>query len=368
MKKLILISLLIVCTATSCVKHNYSFPVKEIDYVNQSETTIEGTPLDWELPLGIYNIAVCDSFFLVLTHDPSAQLWVYSKQWDLLGKFCGEGRARNEIISPRFLSRLVFTDKDGNVSVPLGRLASEIKLIDITQSLKEQKTIVSSQIDCDAVYYTLLDNRIDNIIEFFAATTDLTFTQIKELPFFLVKRDGNRERIELYNSPMNLEDAADATYFYHGWPYKHPTRNLVVQPLIYLDYIIFMDIDNGKYYGIHQKGSPSFDDHFVAVKEQENEDGTHYLTYQGERFDHHYHDIFCSEQYLMVLSCAANFYPGADAQTPSLPELQIFDWEGNLLRSVKLAQQIRQIVYDSATSTLYGLDRTREHLYSFDLK
>ena len=166
---------------------------------------------------------------------------------------------------------------------------------------------------------------------------------------------------------MDLEDFRDATYFYNGVKlYKHPARNLVIQPLVYMDYIIFLDIDNEKYFGIHQIGSPSFDDSFTAVQDVERE-GKSVLMYEGKPFTGHFNDVFCADSFFMVLYCAGDYSLNVEDPSLSKPELLIFDWEGNLLRSMKLANQISSIIFDRNTSTLYGLDRYKEHLYSFDL-
>ena len=368
-KYLKIISFLIICAVTSCNKPHYSFDVKEVDYVNQSDTMIDGTMLDLELPLGIRSLTLCDSFFIFLTSDPEGQLMVYSKDWRMLGKFGNHGRARNEIINPAFVSRQVFVGKDGTVSVPLSEQRSRIKLINLTESIKRQKTIVSNQRDCSSIYYLFLDDNINNTIEFFTSKFDPYYLDIAVLPYFEIKRNGSEKakKIELYPSLIDVENNSDADYFYNGKLYKHPTRNLVIQPLVHIDYIIFLDIDNEKYFGIHQIGSPSFDDSFTAVKQKEDRDGKPYLTYQGKRFGSHYTDVFCSDSFFMVLYYAGDYSLNVEDPSLSKPELLIFDWEGNLLRSMKLAKQISSIIYDANTSTLYGLDRDYEHIYSFDL-
>lgn len=369
MKKLLyIVSFLIICIVTSCNKSHYSFDVKEIDYVNQSDTMIDGTMLDFELPLGVYNFTLCDSFFIFLTEDPSGQLLVYSKEWSFLGSYCSKGRAKNEIISPSFLSRQVFIDEGGTVSIPLIEQRARIKVIDVTQSIKMQRTIVSNQRDCNSIYYLLLDDDINSTLEFFTPTYDRYYADVIETPYFEIKRMGSEKgkRIELYPKVMNLEDMMDATYFYMGGLYKHPTRNMVIQPLYYMDYIIFLDIDNKKYFGIHQTGSLSFDDRITAVQDVETEDD-YYLLHEGKVLDYHYKDVFCSDSFFMVLYCAGDYSLNVEDPSLSKPELLLFDWEGNLLRSMKLAKRINSIIYDANTSTLYGLDRNEGHLYSFDL-
>lgn len=60
--------------------------------MNKSDTLIDGTLVDISLPVGLLDFTMCDSLFLFLTDDVSAQLLVYSaNDGRLLGRFCGKG-------------------------------------------------------------------------------------------------------------------------------------------------------------------------------------------------------------------------------------------------------------------------------------
>lgn len=357
--------LLILCSLISCKKH-FAYEVKEIDFVNKSDTLIDGNLVDISLPLGLQDFAMCDSMFLFLTEDVSAQLLVYSaKDGRLLGRFCGKGRAKYEIISPTMLSHEVFKDPSGAILLPLAEQRSAIKLINITESVKKNRTVVQDVRECSSIYYILLDNDIYNTLEYFTPERDILYRDIVEPPYFEVKRNGEEEgkKINMYPKIMNLEKSSDALLFYHGSMYKHPSRNMVVQPLVFMDYVLFMDIDNNKYFAVHQKGSLSFDD-YISASYTVGED--YVLMHEGRKLPYHFGDPFCTESFIMFLYTAGDYYTNVEDGGRACPELIIFDWDGNFIRSIKLGKEVHCVSYDSNSMTLYGADLIESIMYRFD--
>ena len=72
--KQILILLATILLAVSCKDTPSAYDVHEVDCVNKSEETIKGVPVGVELPLDIRDIAVCDSFLVVMCHDDEARI------------------------------------------------------------------------------------------------------------------------------------------------------------------------------------------------------------------------------------------------------------------------------------------------------
>lgn len=357
---------LLLCSLVSCKKH-FAYEVKEIDFVNKSDTLIDGEPVDISLPLGLQDFTMCDSLFLFLTDDVSAQLLVYSaNDGRLLGRFCGKGRAKYEIIGPSMVSQMVFKDSNGSILLPLVEQRSAIKMINITESLKRNRTVVQDVRECSSIYYILLDNSINSTLEYFPAERDMINRDIIEPPYFEVKRNGDEEgrRIKMYPKMMNLENFSDALLFYHGVMHKHPSRNMVVQPFIFMDYVLFMDIDNNKYFAVHQKGSLSFDD-YISASYTVGED--YVLMHEGRKLPYHFGDPFCTESFIMFLYTAGDYYTNVEDGGRACPELIIFDWDGNFIRSIKLGKEVHCVSYDSNSMTLYGADLIESIMYRFDL-
>ena len=357
---------LLLCSLVSCKKH-FAYEVKEIDFVNKSDTLIDGEPVDISLPVGLLDFTMCDSLFLFLTDDVSAQLLVYSaNDGRLLGRFCGKGRAKYEIIGPSMVSQMVFKDSDESILLPLVEQRSAIKMINITESLKRNRTVVQDVRECSSIYYILLDNSINSTLEYFPAERDIINRDIVESPYFEVKRNGDEEgrRIKMYPKLMNLDNLSDALLFYHGAMFKHPSRNMVVQPFIFMDYILFMDIDNNRYFAVHQNGALSFDDHISATSTV-GED--YVLMHEGRELPDHFGDTFCDESFLMLLYTAGDYCTNVEEGGKACPELIIFDWDGNFKRSIKLGKEVHGISYDSNSMTLYGVNMAEGIMYRFDL-
>lgn len=359
---------LIFFSLISCERRHFAYEVKEIDFVNKSDTLIDGVRCDITLPSGLEDFTMCDSIFLFLTDDVSAQLLAYSvKDGHLLGSFCSKGRAKYEIINPSMISQQIFKDSKGSILLPLREQRAAIKMVNISESLRRNRTIVSDQRECSSIYYILLDNDINNTLEFFPAKVDAFYSDVIEPPYFEIKRDGNEEgkKIKMYPKIMNLEKKSDASLFYHGSMYKHPSRNLVVQPFVCMDYILFMDIDKNKYFAVHQIGSMSFDDYISGTYTAGEEEIK--IMHEGRELPYYFGDTFCAESFIMSLFTAGDYSLNVEEGGKICPELLIFDWDGNLKRSIKLGKEVHTISYDSNNMTLYGVDMGEDIMYRFDL-
>ncbi len=100
MKKfaLLLVSVLFVL---SCNK-TLLLDVQEIDFKNKSDVTLTGVPVKADWPMEMRDIVMCDSFLVVKSGGKTNMLNVYSDEFELKGRFCNIGRARNEFISTPF--------------------------------------------------------------------------------------------------------------------------------------------------------------------------------------------------------------------------------------------------------------------------
>lgn len=351
---------------SSCNRPHCILDVYETDFKNQSKQTIHGNKVDVTLPVGISDFVKCDSLFILLSHDPNAQISVYSSNdWQLLGSFCSKGRARNEFLSPSMISKQIFHNENGKIMLPLREYRDEIRVLDITKSLETHNTVISQKKDCSSIYYVFLDNNIDYKFEYIPPKIDHSLQKSVRPPEFLIRRDENQiKKIKVYPRLMSMEDPDyDSDIFYHGVLYKHPHRNLIIQPLISMDYILFFDIDYKKYYLIHQQGSLSFEDHISAIVE--TDDMTQ--MYEGKIMTPHFGDVICTDSFFMTLYFSGDYSINVPDINKAAPELLLFNWEGIFLKSVKLDTQVQKIAYDEKHHILYGLEKNNEQLYSFDL-
>jgi hypothetical protein len=166
-------------------------------------------------------------------------------------------------------------------------------------------------------------------------------------PYYAVMNDTTVVRSV---STLSLFDE-EQFKFVHGDLFEHPSRNLIIFPLNYIDYIFMIDVDNDRISAIHQQGSLSFDDQLPRVDFTRT----------------HFGGAVCTESYFMVLYYAGDINKGASESKDVKPELMIFDWDGNFIRSVILDTMMYRIAFDEKTRILYGVDRENDHIVSFDL-
>jgi hypothetical protein len=363
MKKIVLL-LAIVLLAVSCRESQSEFEVKEVDFVNKSDVTVKGTPVDVEFPLDLRDIAVCDSYRILLCNDGEARMSVYSADWDFLGRFCFIGRARNEFINqPSMVSGQILRT-DGRILIPLSDGLQDVKVMDLQQSLDAGRTIMWGKTDYrpfkemvikeeygtmtlrNDINFVFIDNDINHQFEW---CRPMMMGGIHVDPYFAVMNDtAVISKIDLHNY---FDD--EQFKFIGGKLFKHPSRNLVILPMEIIDYILFIDLDKDLMWAVHQQGSLSLFDQLPPVNFS--------ITHFGR-------SAVCTESCFMIL------YFGGDPNAEDIyrenafPELLTFDWEGNFLKSVKLDTHVNRIAYDEKTQTLYGVDRYNDRIVSFDLK
>lgn len=376
MKKfaLVLVSVLLVLSCGNR-KSRLLFEVHEVDYRNKSDITLNGTEVEAEWPLEMRAIAVCDSFLLVKSGDNEHILYVYSDDLKLKGGFGCIGRARNEFLSTsvQWSSAQILRNEQGDAMIPLVDMQQGTKLLDLQKSLETQSTVIAAQNDflgrhtfeyynksfdgrvvmSTVVRTQYLDNDINHRFSFFHPITEGYEDKVYTEPVFAITLDTARvKEIKM----LSRFEAKDSEYT-NGFMIKHPSRNIAVQVLYILDYILFFDLDNDRAFAIHQPGLPSFDDDLPAVD----------YTTRVPCF----RDLAATESFFMV-----TYYNGdyCHNQTDvsdigqAAPELLFFDWDGNFLKSFKLDTHVDDITYDEKNQILYGMDAANDRILRFDLK
>ena len=381
MKKIVLLLVtLLVLLSCNNGKSRFLFAVHETDFVNKSKITVKGTPVDVELPLGVSNLAICDSFFIVMFYNGGPLMNVYSLDWDLLGRFCYKGRAKNEFLDvPRMFSRQTLKGENGNILIPLKEGDHNMKVLDLQQSLQSQKTTIVME----KLFMTqtmVKSGGVEKEYYLFPRSFDFIFlnndiNQIFRANSMLIDHDGS-----VYGKDYEvMDDSIQQKYFKmlsHDYPedfdyvfgqlHKHPIRNLIIEPFMDMDYIMFFDLDNDTTFAIHQKGSLSFDDELSPVVSStvKNLDGSDEIM---DTRPVHFAGFAAAESFFMVYYGAGDYTVNQPDPMNAAPELLFFDWDGNFLKSVMMDVGVGDIVYDEKSQTLYGLDYSNECIIGFDL-
>lgn len=359
MNKLQLIVILsVLFVLVSCnKKSHYAFDVKEIDFVNKTGDVIDGEDTQIDI-MGGDDILICDSLLLITTRDPMGQLKVFSlNDYKFLTNLCLKGRAKNEFIQPIYLSDQWFYDKKGNLILPVIDNVEILKEINLSQSIKEKKTVVSPNVsDCLSIMdgnFVLIDNDNNKRFQCFCAHEDEVVSGKYCVPEYkITESDEVVSEIKVFPTLMKFVNEENSEGMYYGSLRKHPSKNIIIQPMQYMDYILRFDLDKNDFYAIHQIGSLSFDD----------------IIPKSERTSlFHFTSICYTSDYVFLLYKAGKYSQSFPVYKDSFSEVYVFDWDCNYLGGIKLGQEVHDIAYDEKNQKLIGLRRSDDIIYSFDL-
>ena len=339
---------------SSCIRRSdaLALDVKEVDYLNKSDMILVGNQLDWNIE-GSYEMAIMDSLLMFVGTDVQGMLKVFSlNSQKQVGNFCLKGRAKNEFIEAASLTEQTYTDH-GNIYYPIVNFPNnELKVINISESIKKHATVVTSVTECTSLgEFVLLDNDASKTFECRLVQNPVELKKREVPASYWVCNEDKQKRVRVFNRKMRIDDEHDIYIPYTGQLSKHPDRNLVVEVHSGIDYIFFFDFDAKKNFAIHQQGTISFND---------------LLTHKSVE-PHMFSDVAVAKDYFFVLYWNGDYSNGFERKERK-PELFVFDWDGNFLSGAKLDQRVMSIEYDENNKTLYGINRTTESLYKFDVK
>ena len=332
-------------------KRYFTLETKEIDYLSTCDNILRPELIDY-YPLGVNSIMSYDDYLVLTTSDPSGLLKVYDieKRSEIVS-VCPEGRAINELINPILIDEQIY-EKDGDIILPIIDNGSILKEINLTKSIISNRAMIAKHTICENPVnssFVLLNNNVDDL--FVLRYPDLTNGGCG-LPEVFIEQNGEQvKKIDVYQKIINGDNRMDIYSQYLGRLYKHPNKNLIIQPLQSLNYILFFDIDENRTYAIHQEGSRSFADN---IPDNFNQD------YSSLCFG----DVAVASDRFFVLyfsRCRAN--PELGYKT----EILSFDWNGNCLWGAKIDIELHRITYNSKQNCLYGINIRQEKLYKISL-
>lgn len=337
----------------SCNRTKLGLETYDINYKNQTNGIVSGNLVDLDV-MGVDNVYVFDTLMLVTTTNPDGMLTVFNtNSKKLLANLCNRGRAKNEFLRPTCYSKQLYL-KNGDLIIPLRDDAPILREVNVSQSIIKQATVIDDRIDCirnTHGRFLLIDNDIHN--QFVNLDAQLSPVKKGEVlpPKYYISKDDKEKEIKVFPHIMKFEDESDAEFYYYGEIYKHPSKNIVVQPMLKMDYILFFDLDNEHYYAIHQEGSRMYDDEKVSRL-------TDMQCFQGC-------DI--TDDFILLLYFGGDYSVNTPDYSNAAPELLFFDWDGNYITGIKLNVRVKDIAYDAKNRVLYGLNRLKDEIYSFDL-
>ncbi|MBO4723951.1 MAG: hypothetical protein J5596_01355 [Bacteroidaceae bacterium] len=329
----------------------------DVDYRDKSETLVKGKLLHQEV-IGANGMVVFDTLLMITNNNPKGQLLVYStNSLDSVGRFCTKGRANNE-----FLGTYTLTDqayyREGHVILPLVDYLDNIKEVDVTESIIEKKTVIANTFECvplsDGITIVLNGNpgecfvHLKNVYDGRNYKETITKSPVR----YLVKENQKKEHYyKIFRRLVKTANENETMMPYVGKLVKHPSKNIIVNSFLNMDYLLFFDLDNNNIFAIHQSGSISFDDTY----EDEGDDFLYFL------------DSATSPDYVLFTYMHGEYSLKEKVFKDKCQELLAFDWNGNFIKSIKLDRLLSNIEYDPIHKKLFGIT-TNEDLYVYDLE
>lgn len=340
--------------------------VRETDYLNKSQELLKGVPVDMDMPLLTYGVINCDSLNILMTQDPRGYMFVYSDDWKLLGTFCHQGRAQYEFVDrPSLIKNQVLLGKDNHLLLPL-QDATCIKVVDVTASLLSNKVIISETrdyvpyTDIDIMIgdniakmrsrnkYIFLDNDIYKTLEL---TEGFSFEFGESTAEYKIRHDTAYVEVPQMLKDMEKLAGPQPEDKFQREFFKHPSRNLIIEPFMAMDYIMFYDLDNNSSFAIHQTGSLTWNQDPPQVPRFNDQGEVIYYIEERGCFG----DAVATDSYFLVFYFGGDYSMADENQDWPRPELLLFDWDGNFKKSVKLETYIDCATFDEKNKILYGI-------------
>lgn len=306
----------------SCCNNNPNIlvDVHEVDFLDRTVKVPEGTMVK-EI-MGANNIIISDTLIMVTTNNPEGQLQIFSSNTlNHIGSFCKKGRARNEMIRPSSITKQTYY-KDGHLILVIFDFPSTLYEVDVSASILNGYTVILSSQECPAIHsgdVILLDNDFNYRLEYENNIYD--GQEINGVPSrYTIYKDSKKKKLIFFKSLMDIDNTNRKEFPYIGGVQKHPQRNLVVKKFTHMDYLLYMDFDNNRYFALHQDRSLSFEG-----------------TYKDEEpWALHFTGSTSSNNYFMVLYRNGDYTSKTTKGEYHLPEVLIFDWDGNYITGLKI--------------------------------
>ena len=357
MKKQISIVLSFCCILIlgSCHKGDkISVPTIDLDFTNKSQTTIDGVAVGLE-SAGLYSIYLKDSLFVVhvALNDHYLDLYKYPS-FEHITNICTKGRARNEFANDpqNPAAQLYYSGYD--IIIPLVDDESHIREINLSKSIEDGIAKVVSYNDCmdfNTGRCAVLNEGPGHLFCNIFCEYDEMDLRKSKAPRYEYLVDGKVEKeIKIFPSLCRVDEPAAISAAYSGSMRKHPHKDVIIQPMQNMDYILFFDLENDKYFAIHQAGSSTYNDNVIALDDEL-----------------HFTDAKTTDDCFMVLYWNGKQNVGLQSQSQRRPELMVFNWSGDFLGSVILGERVVDIEYDDVNKVLIGKHANNDKVYCFDL-
>ena len=272
------------------------------------------------------------------------------------GRFFPRGRGHDEFVT---VSPIIqFFDEDNQLKT-LVYAPSEMKMMiwNISESLKQQKTInesikTSKWNDEHGVPYSRNAYLGFDSILVYRPSIHISENDKITNPLWQIRKYSTNEvikEIAIFQATDNPNSKVLPENYYSTFSCVSPDKTRIAEAMCWLPQINIVNLKKGKINGYLLKGS---DDYSIF-----SSDMMHAITY--------YNGIQANDNYIYALWYGKVF---SEEEYKGMDEIHVFNWEGRMLRRIKLSNIVHSIYLDVKTNSLYGYNTDEECIYKFKLR
>jgi hypothetical protein len=311
--------------------------------------------------IGLISIDIVDSLLVCRKIGDSFVSIVNLNNYEIADNICLNGRGPKEYLF--YVDYGQFAHIGRNIFLHTFDLQSEKHfLLDITTSLKENKTIIANENDmgdyrkfCAGLFFLGDDH--------FFFKKNVSYEDVRDNTFmpaeYAVFNASNEKRLIPFfgkNLITNPEIPQWTLILYDGSLKIKPDYSRVVDAMFYVDYITYIDLDKLTAKGYkYSESTLSYEDYHTKSRD-----------FILDKHRYGYTNLSVTDEYVFAL------YSGTPEKVDEneekyFPYVRIFDWTGIPLASLKLDNMIMSIAFDEKKSLLYGVDISQEKIFVYDL-
>lgn len=305
-------------------------------------------------------ISLCDSFvFFYSPQMPDYQYYCFNiKTGKHISNFFPIGRGAGEFLN---ITPIIQKYEENGELKALFTAINEEKagIFNITKSIRQKSTVCDTIFDLKwrnkhtKAFISIFQYDTNTILAYKRAAKITLEENRYSLPQYLMINwhTGDVERTyDLYNEPSIYNpEAKDLNgNFYMSFNSIHPDRSKIAMFMNMLPEINILDVKTGTLKGIRISGSPTLED--LA-----NTDSFREYYYFSDVDDKYIYGLYVNKSYI-------DFNKSANASI-----INVFDWEGNFVYKLYIANGLDQIQIDSKNRLMYGLCRATEEVFRYQL-
>ena len=318
------------------------------------EVMVKADSVNLEHPHGSF-FAVHDSLAIMFVVVQSNYMYeIYNtNDGSLIGQFFPRGNGHGEFMAVSGVNQLV--PRNVGLTAMVNAIDGQ-KLIawNITKSVEQNTTVYEESVlkkpenhPAPFFSYNMLVGK-DSVMGYLPGTPMLNAPSAAPV-WYLFEKSTNRCLAEIHNyDPIDNPDAQKVVSdCFSTSACAKPDGTKLVESMYYLPQINIIDVKSGKVSGYLMKGHDDYSIFSTDMRE------LHCC----------YRQVTSTDKYIFALWSGRKL--NEDDYSRGYDEVHVFDWDGRMLKKVKLSVPVQSIYLDQANDLLYGCHQDRQPLYRY---